>query len=170
MEKQQKLHNDYHKEWTFINGQDKVTLANGKKSQIEEFGYLTKSGIVTTRGILEAIEATDVEVILLDSHVISNVYMKDKKYIITINSNLQINLIRYFVFHELAHILSGEVTKVHTKGNSMNFEFEFEDVDLVALQTYKDKNFDMELIKKSPFFEIKRQELRFSEQLKEKNK
>ena len=95
--------------------------------------------------------------------------MEEKKYKITININLQTNLIRYFIFHELAHVLSGQVTSDNIKGNSMNFEFEFEDVDLIALQTYKDNGFDMDLIKESPFFGIKRQDDKFSEALGEKD-
>ena len=78
---------------------------------------------------------------------------------------MQINLIRYFILHELAHILSGDVTDEITEGNPKNFEFEFEEVDLIALKTYMEKDFDSELIKKSPLFAVKREEKRFNNNL-----
>ena len=104
---------------------------------------------------MKAIKAPDVEVVFLDSSIISSMHKKDGKYIIKINSDLQINLIRYFILHELAHILSGDVTDQITEGNPKNFEFEFEEVDLIALKTYMEKDFDCELIKESPFLLLK---------------
>ena len=152
-------------EVTFVKKGEKIILDNKDEIIIKDAGFITKAGIVTTKGILKAIKATDVEVIFLDSSIISSVHKKGKKYIIKINSDLNINLIRYFILHELAHILSGDVTEKTTEGNPKNFEFEFEEVDLIALKTYIEKEFDRELIKKSPFFAVKREEKRFNSNL-----
>ena len=159
MNKQQKS-NSSAQEISFVEKEKKIS---GKV--VKETQYLINNRKVTTTGVWKAIDASDVEIKMLDSPVISSVHMEDGKYIIIINSDLQIDLIRYFLLHELAHILSGQVTAKNIRGNAINFEFEFEEVDLIALKTYKSRGFDIEKIKESQFFDIKKLDKRFRDEL-----
>lgn len=153
MDKQQKFDFSTHKEITFV---QKGTKILGQ--EVKETGFIINNRLVTTDSIWKSVEAEGVELRILDSSIISSVHMEGDKYIITVNVYLQRNLIRYFMFQELARILGGEVI---TNTPQVILELDFEEVDLIALQTYIDNEFDIDVIKESKFFEVKRQDRSF---------
>lgn len=106
---------------------------------------------ITTEQIIKKLEEPKVEISIKNSDTIAEVIFLDGKYLINVNNNLEDQLIMYFIFHEVSHILNKDLSN----STAANFFMEFEEVDIYALTAYLDHNFDRELIRNSQLFEEK---------------
>lgn len=116
---------------------------------------------ITTEKIVEMLNNPLVDISIRNSNNIANVKKEDGKYMIHVNDNLDDQLIMYFIFHELSHVLM----KDFDKDFRANFFLEMEDVDIPALRAYLDKKFDPEIIANSKLFEKKMENKEFSEMI-----
>ena len=101
--------------------------------------------------LIKRLKQDDVEINVVNHNSIASVFKSGDKYMINIKNDLNQDLLRYFIFHEMAHVLNGHVEN----GEEKYFNFEFEDVDLLALKTYIKLDFNVESLKKSVLFERK---------------
>ena len=100
---------------------------------------------------MKELDKDTVEISIRNLDDIASVSKEGNKYKININNNLDGELMWYFIFHEISHILNDEV-----EGNKKaHFFMEYEHVDKFALKAYIKRGFDKELIRNSALFEEK---------------
>ena len=132
---------------------------------------------ITTTNLLDKLDDPLVKVSIKNSNTIASVekekiiskdgkITKENKYIIYVNNNLKDELIMYFLFHELSHILVDNFDE----NSRANFFMKFEEVDIPALQAYLDHNFDPNIISNSELFSEKMEEPRFNKMIKKAQK
>lgn len=118
---------------------------------------------ITTKKIIKTLNDPLVNISIRNSHTIANVKKEDGKYMIHVNNNLDDELVMYFIFHELSHV----IMKDFDKDSRANFFLEMEEVDIPALKAYLDSGFNYEKIVNSKLFVKKLKNKEFAKMIEE---
>lgn len=106
---------------------------------------------ITTKDIMEAISSKDIKIKCsnLDSIIYNN--KNGEGYVITVNNNMDGDMIWYFIYHEVCHILMDNVDPKRQE----HLFCEYDEADTFALKAYIEESRSKKVLENSPLFKDK---------------